>query len=249
MSELLFDKPSNKLAFPNFSSLPAKLFWADFRRVSTTLGDTAWLLKLYDRMEKKVKLTDSQQDDTIIVKYQLQPVRAVYIIRWNPLGYLEVRVPRWSTIHGVETMLERCRTLLNKYISVGDLGEWNLCPVATTLLDERSKNKTLYRVADPSLTNRHGSSCVFNVVDEQKDLDYDPDHDATVTYLLKQGSSCHALRVRWLMGEAEGLKNHEALSTVVGALAKNEITIAAKTTAEAIDYVTYRLRQFAGAAS
>jgi hypothetical protein len=231
---------------------------ADFR-----YADRRWTAKWYWRQIRHVTLEqdvpDGEDENGVEIlkkRYKKIEERAVMVARWNSHS-LELRVPNAAARNSVTQMVNRLWILLSPALRRADFEDWNLEPASTKMIKEAGKHAEIYDFGDTILRDSGGGTTVFNTKppepkqDEggQLHIPFAPEQKQAVDIILKEkDNQSERLVVQWKKATAteNGQPKNKPypLRVVVAAEDKNEVSIGAKTTAKAIDYVIYRLRDF-----
>jgi hypothetical protein len=227
---------------------PLKPILADFRKT-----EYGWVAKWYIRRVKREYLGDPVQegvdpDDSLpifVQRYKKGFVRVALVMRWNRIGVLEVRVPRWSSRDGIVHMREQTWKLAKKAFRPQEFQEWNLHPMATRMLREYERHSADYDVGDTLIRDSGRGTLRLTMQTEFDDLFACVERRKAVdAYLSVKKNVTEELIVKF-----KATKSHSAmpadLRVVIGAHDPNEVLIAAKTIPASIDHVVYRLQQFA----
>jgi nitrogen regulatory protein PII len=235
---------------------------ADFR-----YDKRQWIAKWYWRQVQYVTLQrdvlDGMGKNGIPIykrTYQKIEERAVMVARWNGHS-LELRVPNSANRNSLVLMVNRLWNLLASGLQRHEFEEWNLEPASTKIIKEAVKNVEIYDFGDTILRDSAGGTTVFNTkppepaADEggQFHIPFAPEQKQALDVILdRDKNTSERVVVHWKKALAVENTNQndkkqkppDPLRVVIAAEDKNEVSIGAKTTAKAIDYVIYRLRDF-----
>jgi hypothetical protein len=222
---------------PLFHLEPKNFVWSVFRIVDYPEGRSGWVAKLYAGLPRKELIEETKKGDTLTKVWRLFTSREVYLARYHPFGVLEVRIPLAESREEVIQSRDQFLKLLEKGFQIpDDFVSWELVQVQGRLKDRAVANANKYRLGPIRLRDLQRGTTTVCPPSSEEDVCSDPARAATLK-LFKE--SDHTV-LTWLTnGQLE-----EDLRTIIGKLAKNEVLISAKATAEAVDYVTYRLREF-----
>jgi len=236
--------------------------------------DRHWVAKWYWRHVRHVTLEldvpDGEDENGVQIlkkRYKEVEERAVMVARWNGHS-LELRVPNAASRNSVMQMVNRLWALLSSTVRKADFKDWNLEPASTKLIKDAGKYTEIYDFGDTILRDSAGGTTVFNTrppeptqdTTGQLHIPFAPEQKQAVDVILKEKENLsERLVVHWKnatatedqqpKSESRKTKKPHPLRVVVAAEDKNEVSIGAKTTAKAIDYVIYRLRQFSAKVS
>lgn len=178
------------------------------------------------------------------------------VARWNS-HCLELRVPNAINRQWVEQMVNRLWALLGPALQKGDFEEWNLEPINTKIIKEAKKWAETYEFGDTIVrSTAAGQTTSFNTRPPEPTEDdhgqyritFAPEQKIALGIILEDNDNqSERLVVHWKKAKETSQpnqKNANPLRVVLAAEERNEISIGAKTTGKAIDYVIYRLREF-----
>jgi hypothetical protein len=255
--------------FPHLvTDAPTRPKWCDFRSstrrvVVPGIGNgsdgktpreyTSWTAKMYGSAVRYESLgaeeaigVDPRDGATIYQRrYKRIIERTVMLMRWTSLGLLEIRVPTWSSRHAVEEMRDLMIAGMRDALDIRDFPSWILNTCCTKMVREFAANRTLYDFSDTRVRDSGQGTVTFSTLDEEETLFDVVERQKALEILLKpKKNRCERLILKFLkQKQTEALPSD--LRVVVGAHEPNEIVIGAATTPAAVDYVIYRLRDFA----
>jgi hypothetical protein len=226
---------------PQFHLEPIDTVWSHFRIEHREGGHMTWTAKLYSGLERRDFIREEEKEGNLVLRvYEKRLSREVYLVRWHSWGLLELRVPRSGSRKVVLEWLGVLWSAIQAAIKPEDFEPWQLHEVCLNLIKRRVPNKGRYRLGNARMMDQQTGIAEFTPPSNEEDLCSDPARDQAVRLYHE----CHELGVYWL--EQTNTPGPQVeLRTIIGKCKPNDVLIAAKTTAEAVDYVTYRLREFA----
>lgn len=240
----LWGEEYDYMGFPSFDRIPQTFVWSDFR-AGLSGKPKDWLAKIYghevhDKFKHEIR--DARGD---LIKYYLRVEdRPVCLVRWNDPDLLELRIPRATTLGTVRQRLETVWEMMRPAFDPSQFEAWDMDKVRRKLLSERGADpwQKIYRLSSMEFIDSSSGRASFLPHTDDENADDAIERTAAIDAYLTGGGNCHHLVVTWLPKESAG-KLATELKAVSGGKHTNELVIAAKTTFDAIDYVTNRLRE------
>lgn len=243
--------------FPKLVSLANGYEVVDFR-VGLPDKPSDWLLKIMTFQESRgeVRQLDRGElvgerfrDNEYAVLYERKVIDAVCLARWNDHprnGLLEVRVElrgrRDRFKMDVAAVWDR---LQRAFEWENDFDPWELGSAQEQMLRECEQHQDTYHLGLTDLLDSDDVGVKYTTSTEHVRVDTKPVRLSTIHRILDDGGRCSKLVVTWLPKGSDG-NLEDKLRTYGGSRQTNELVISAQTTARAVDYVTNRLRYFAG---
>lgn len=221
--------------FPQFHLEPVGVEWSDFRIERKTEQAMTWTAKLYSGVYRQVFLREERQGEKVVAfLYEEQLSREVYVVRYHSTGLLEIRVPRDSARAQVLEFVSQAWEVIGPAVDLNDFEPWDLHKVCMSLINNAEEDKR-YTLGNARMIDEETGSAEFKPPHGEADLDSSPSRRSAV----RMYNECRELGVHWLSKGEEGPR--AKLKTIIGKLKMHEMLVAGKATAEAVDYVTYRL--------
>ncbi len=229
--------------FPRFYLEPHGMKWADFR-VETVDGTDyhSWTLKVYNGRVINRFLGESRiNDNRFSREYERVLTREVWLVRWHSFGLLEFRIPshdresRRTCLGDLEIFWDRVAQGIRRE----DFVEWDLGPVRNALVQNAEKRASEYRLGNAQFVDSRDGSAQFNPAYPEESL-FDAPARRSAVALFRE---CSQLVVYWKPPKGQTAFNEE-IRTEIGGYKSNGIRIGARTTPEAVNHVTLRLREF-----
>jgi hypothetical protein len=238
--------------FPQFEFLPRDWVAADFR--PTKSGESVdapsedWILKVYalgfreHEIERHTSTNDGKK--ITVIKREQEEQRAVLLCRYrSKLKLLEIRIPFGYGKEWVESKLKQMWIWMKPAVDQGDFAEWDLRAARETMQRDRQANATIYDIGATTNVDGFGVRTRMTAASEEEVVTVSPDAEKKMNVSVQAKEDCRELCVVWQVDGGKILQDE--LRTPLGSYASHEICIPSRTTRRAIDYVTYRLNDFA----
>jgi hypothetical protein len=215
--------------------------WSDFRIAPTAGGHLTWTGKIYSGKDRPKFLRQEDREHGEFARiYKYEFVREIYLVKWHSFGLLELRVPRRESKADVISAVQQdLWPSIASAVSPDDFREWDLSIARRRLKNEHEQHKSLYERGNIRAQSSGLGGAYFTVAHGDDELGSDPEHAQAVQLY----QDVIELVINWLpQQQTDAIE--ASLRTVIGKVANNEVLIAAKATADAVNYVTYRLREF-----
>jgi len=240
--ELWGPKWAEEMQFPRFAVMPDDLTWADFR-TDGSAGTAHWLAKAYARFTKRELVSEEEKNGEIIMRYRRVDERGIYIVRWLKAGLLEFRVPRADSQKLARSLQQALWGLLGPAVKSTDFQACDFAPIRAKMLTQHDDYRSVFRLGSTKLFDSASGTAVFSTHSEEDDLFAARDRLQAIQTLVDLNNNCEHLVVTWLKTRNPIIE--EELRTVIGAWHSNQISIGARASAKAIDYVIERVLSFA----
>jgi len=245
-------QPSIKSSFPKLTSKPTKFEWADFR-FPYRGSKNSWLLKMYDRKVREVKIDEKYDISTSqrVVTYERTESRLIYLVEWNELEQLEIKISRTS-FDSAKSLNESLKLIRNKIYNNGhgidshsDIKYVDLTDCVNNILINSSSNEKIYKLLSVTFTDSQMGKASIRAFDDQGDSDLlaEGSRKQAVEAYLNGTGKADGVVIRFLASGSNGeLKND--INIVIGRDGINQIIISAKIKSQEYKYVRRKIAEF-----
>ncbi|QEL19357.1 hypothetical protein [Limnoglobus roseus] len=259
VAKLLFGADWRKTqGFPKLARLSGGWEVVDFR-TNIPGKPTDWLMKIYTYQETKVQVRELQaveanttglglRANEYVVIYEKRVTESVCLARWNDHprdGLLELRVEHSGRKDRFELDVNSIWNRLQKAFVWADFQAWELGRALEQMLRECETNNDLYLLGLAHLVDSGEGGVRYVPYTEKDSIDAAPIRLQTIRQILEDGGRCSGLAMTWLPKGSGGVLE-DKLRTYAGSRQTNQLVISAQANARAVDYVTDKLRFFAG---
>jgi hypothetical protein len=261
VAEQLFGKNwQTTKGFPRLTKLKGGWDIVDFRTPYQEKPND-WLLKVYtfqevqvrvrefDRIETAMKGVLGLRENEYAVIFERRVDESVCIARWNddeehPL--LELRIELSGRLARFDVDINALWSRLKPAIEQEyDFEPWSLRGPLEQMLRQCRENTEVYELGLANMIDSGDWGVRYMPYTEHERIDTIPSRLDAIHQILDDGGWCERLVMTWLTeGSNEILDGN--LRTYAGSRGVNELVIRASATAQAVDYVTDKLRSFAG---
>lgn len=234
----------SKYHFPYFVKLPDKVVVVDFRiEVDEKKKSTGWVLKYYDQKLVKTLIDEKREGNLLKKTWEEKPTRTVLMMKMNPSGILEVRVPNWGSISDTQSMHREVWRLVQGSRMRDLVYEYPVGQCLTNITRARAINTEIYHLGMTRLCDEDGGTSTFAPSHDEDNISKNEARSEAMDTLLNAGEVCDHLGVTWLPQSSGGALS-SSLLTKFGINSDHDLGIGSRTTAVAINYILGRLIEF-----
>lgn len=236
IAESIFGKNWQKAhRFPRFRLVPNGYTWADFR-IPGGSGGKEWIAKVYGLEHKKELVRERTRGDRLYQIWTTVTKRKVCLARWHR-DLLEIRVPTSKSRKTIRYRLDEVWSKLDPALTQAEFRPWDLAPARRRMFDERDRHKKLYRLCDLRFLDPEGGRTTFCPPTE----DEGPSPVMEDAFNSYKACECRDLDIFFM---PNGGVLQSTLRVYAGGFETHEIVISARTSPQAVDYVTHNFRSF-----
>lgn len=234
--------------FPKLMKLPDSLEWVDFRSPNRGVANS-WLVKLYDKKVREIKENEeiNYTNGTRTVTYRKKESRLIYIVYWNGVDELEIKISRTSfdSHKNLDNSIKLVRSLIAKGVSLEKgFKLLDLTEVINNFLNNSQKNKNIYNLQNTKLIDSQGGTATVNTYgDDESDLLSDDSRKDAIDAYLEKGGSATAVAITFLKEGSNNILSKD-VNVILGRDTINQIIIPSNITPQEYNYVRRKITDF-----
>lgn len=240
--------------FPAIRLKPNDYKYSDFRQLPKKPKD--WVLKIYGEATIERYTGDLKREEQFFWrKYENEQLRIVLLARWNSPDLLEIRVDRNDSRKRIEGWHNKVWEMLKPHVVRSQFESWELSDAMKSLITKQGDNDGVYNFRDAKVIDKQRVHVSFQTeADSDRSLFASDETRESLQSFLEAKSDCDGLTVSWKpqtndvpekeMRTLLGVSQTQAMRTLLGNRASNEMVVQAHCRAEDLDYVTLQLRRF-----
>ncbi|MGQ7944151.1 hypothetical protein [Flavobacterium sp. WC2509] len=243
---------SIKLGFPKLTIKPTKFEWADFRSPYRGVKNT-WLLKMYDRKVREIKIDDKYDisKGQRVVTFERTESRLIYLIEWTESEQLEIKISRTS-FDSAKSLNESIKLIRNKIYNGGqginpetEIKYVDLTDCVNNILKKSEDNEKIYKLISVTLIDSQFGRASIRAFDDQgqSDLLSEGSRKQAIEAYLNGNGKADGVVVRFLADGSNGELKSD-INVIIGRDGINQIIIPAKIKPQEYKYVRRKIAEF-----
>jgi hypothetical protein len=245
--------PNDKRSmFPRLIDQPQQLEWADFRTLNRGVLNS-WLMKLYDVKFREIKENENIDitNHTRTVIYKREESKLIYIIEWNGVDEIEIKISRTS-FDSLKSIKKSIGLIKNIVHSSGNgvvldlhFSKTNLTSCINKIITDSANNEDIYKLVSTVFVDSQGGMATIKSVDDQghQDLLSEDSRKEAITAYLNGDAIGTGLVIRFLASGSKGILKND-INVIIGKDDENHLIIPAKIKSQEYKYVRRKIAEF-----